>query len=72
MTVLILIILVLVIVVAIKDQGRDAKIAEVEKKATDSILKRQKNGLRLGTVRLVNKKKTSLHQIFFRRVPKGG
>ena len=55
MTVLILIILVLVIVVAIKDQDKDAKIAEVDKKATDSILKRQKNGLRLGTVRLVNK-----------------
>ena len=70
-TVLILIILVLVIVVAIKDQDRDAKIAEVDKKATDSILKRQKNGLLLGTVRLVYTK-TSLHQIFFRRIPKGG
>ena len=71
MTVLILIILVLVIVVAIKDQDKDAKIAEVDKKATDSILKRQKNGLLLGTVRLVYTK-TSLQQIFFRRIPKGG
>ena len=53
MTVLILIILVLVIVVAIKDQDKDAKIAEVDKKATDSILKREKDSVILGTVRLV-------------------
>ena len=70
MTVLILIILVLVIVVAIKDQDKDAKIAEVDKKATDSILKRQRNGLLLGTLGLVYTM-TSLHEIFFRRIPKG-
>ena len=52
MTVLILIILVLVIVVAIKDQDKDAKIAEVDKKS-ESILKRQKSGLPLGTARFL-------------------
>ena len=70
MTVLILIILVLVIVVAIKDQDKDAKIAEVDKKS-ESILKRQKSGLLLGTARFAYPN-TSLHQVFFRRIPEGG
>ena len=70
MTVLILIILVLVIVVAIKDQDKDAKIAEVDKKS-ESILKRQKSGLLLGTARF-SYANTSLHQVFFRKIPKGG
>ena len=58
------------IFVLVLDQDKDAKIAKVDKKS-ESILKRQKSDLLLGTARF-SYANTSLHQVFFRKIPKGG